>query len=290
MNTLADNTLSSPVIQCRITEDALEGIIIFSDFFFFVFKEYLRIEIAVNFTAEPFLPFLVDMSVVRAIHIADNWKEVCLQVPHSICGCEHFTLDRRRKMIWVTRVRANSFKDFISLGFAKSSLFEYRLARIPRPRIKIRMPSFVFTVAQIVQQGGTIDFFSSRSIFASQSLGLVGNPLGMITPHPLAHARCSRRVQLADFIQYYFVFPHLFIISEITRQSYSHQGHKDKRFENKTNASNFEAFPYLLLSLAGSMSCVGNPLLADFLLVGQKLEKLGFTYHQSKVLILHEVE
>lgn len=33
------------------------------------------------------------------------------------------------------------------------------------------------------------------------------------------------------------------------------------------------------------MSSVGNPLVADFVLVGQKLEKLGFVYYRDKVIL-----
>lgn len=64
------------------------------------------------------------------------------------------------------------------------------------------------------------------------------------------------------------------------------QGNKAKGFENKTNASKFEAFSYLLLSLAGSTSRVGNPLLMDFILIAQRLEKLGFIYSRGAVLVL----
>ena len=38
--------------------------------------------------------------------------------------------------------------------------------------------------------------------------------------------------------------------------------------------------------LAGSTGSVGNPLIADFILVGQRLEKLGFTYYKGKVTIV----
>jgi hypothetical protein len=35
--------------------------------------------------------------------------------------------------------------------------------------------------------------------------------------------------------------------------------------------------------MAGRESGAGNPFLADLVLVGQKLEQLGFTYFNSKV-------
>ena len=38
--------------------------------------------------------------------------------------------------------------------------------------------------------------------------------------------------------------------------------------------------------MAGYLSDAGNPLLADFILVGQKLEQLGFTYYKGKVIII----
>lgn len=70
--------------------------------------------------------------------------------------------------------------------------------------------------------------------------------------------------------------------------SSANQAYRPKGFENKTNASNFEAFLHLLLSLAGCASRAGNPLLADFVLVAQKLEKLGFIYHRNKVMIAEQ--
>lgn len=42
--------------------------------------------------------------------------------------------------------------------------------------------------------------------------------------------------------------------------------------------------------MAGSTSRVGNPFLSDFILIGQKLEKLGFTYYKSKVTVVDPVE
>ena len=42
--------------------------------------------------------------------------------------------------------------------------------------------------------------------------------------------------------------------------------------------------------LAGSTSRVGNPLFNDFLLVGWKLDKLGFIYNRGNVLILESQE
>ena len=38
--------------------------------------------------------------------------------------------------------------------------------------------------------------------------------------------------------------------------------------------------------LAGSTSRVGNPLFKDFIVVGRKLEKLGFTYYAGKVIVV----
>jgi hypothetical protein len=38
--------------------------------------------------------------------------------------------------------------------------------------------------------------------------------------------------------------------------------------------------------VAGDVSCVGNPFLADFILVGNKLEKLGFAYYKDEVTIV----
>jgi hypothetical protein len=42
----------------------------------------------------------------------------------------------------------------------------------------------------------------------------------------------------------------------------------------------------LLTFLAGDESLNWHPLLSDFILVGQKLEQLGFTYHQEGIAIL----
>lgn len=39
-------------------------------------------------------------------------------------------------------------------------------------------------------------------------------------------------------------------------------------------------------SMAGSTGHAGNPLLADFLLIGRKLEKLGFVYHRGGVILI----
>lgn len=46
----------------------------------------------------------------------------------------------------------------------------------------------------------------------------------------------------------------------------------------------------VIISMAGSTSRVGNPLLADFLVVGRKLEKLGFIYHRGKVILIEPEE
>lgn len=49
-----------------------------------------------------------------------------------------------------------------------------------------------------------------------------------------------------------------------------------KDVQNRTSSN-------LLLNLAGSTDRAGKPLLADFLLLGQKLEKLGFTFYKGRV-------
>lgn len=38
--------------------------------------------------------------------------------------------------------------------------------------------------------------------------------------------------------------------------------------------------------MAGSTGSAGNPLVADFILVGRKLEKLGFIYYAGRVTIV----
>lgn len=38
--------------------------------------------------------------------------------------------------------------------------------------------------------------------------------------------------------------------------------------------------------MAGSTGSVGNPLLADFVVVGRRLEKLGFIYSRGKVMTI----
>jgi hypothetical protein len=65
---------------------------------------------------------------------------------------------------------------------------------------------------------------------------------------------------------------------------------KAKGFENKTNASKFEASSYLLFILAGCESVTWRPLISDFILVGQKLENLGFVYGHGSVVIIEHVE
>jgi len=61
-------------------------------------------------------------------------------------------------------------------------------------------------------------------------------------------------------------------------------------FLKRSKTCKVEAFSYLLLGLAGSTSRVGNPLLTDFLMVGQKLEKLGFIYDRGNVIIVEPEE
>lgn len=38
--------------------------------------------------------------------------------------------------------------------------------------------------------------------------------------------------------------------------------------------------------MAGRESGAGNPLIMDFTLLGRRLEKLGFLYHRSGVIII----
>jgi hypothetical protein len=54
----------------------------------------------------------------------------------------------------------------------------------------------------------------------------------------------------------------------------------------KTYAPNFGAFLPLLFELAGDESAIWHTLFKDFILVAQKLEKLGFKYYNGKVVIL----
>jgi hypothetical protein len=42
--------------------------------------------------------------------------------------------------------------------------------------------------------------------------------------------------------------------------------------------------------MAGSESGAGNPLLADFMLIGRKLEQLGFTCSDGKVIVIEFYE
>ena len=42
--------------------------------------------------------------------------------------------------------------------------------------------------------------------------------------------------------------------------------------------------------MAGRESGAGNPLLADFILAGQRLEQLGFTYYKGAVLRIDTLE
>lgn len=53
---------------------------------------------------------------------------------------------------------------------------------------------------------------------------------------------------------------------------------------------NFADLHICNLNLAGYTSHVGNPLLSDFILIGQKLEKLGFTYYKGKVTVVDPLE
>ena len=38
--------------------------------------------------------------------------------------------------------------------------------------------------------------------------------------------------------------------------------------------------------MAGDESSAGNPLLVDFILIGRRLERLGFSYYKNRVVIL----
>lgn len=42
--------------------------------------------------------------------------------------------------------------------------------------------------------------------------------------------------------------------------------------------------------MAGRKSLTWHPLIHDFIIVGRKLEKLGFTYHRKGVLIVEPME
>lgn len=42
--------------------------------------------------------------------------------------------------------------------------------------------------------------------------------------------------------------------------------------------------------MAGGESGAVNPLFADFISIGRQLEKLGFTYHRSSVILLEPLE
>gem|GEM_PF-2024988 len=53
----------------------------------------------------------------------------------------------------------------------------------------------------------------------------------------------------------------------------------------KTNAPQNGAFLPLLTNLAGDESLNWHPLAADFILIGRRLEQLGFVYHNGMVII-----
>lgn len=130
-----------------------------------------------------------------------------------MCCCENFTFDRRREMSGMARMSADCLKNLISFGFAEPGFFEDRFACIPRPGIEICMATFIFAVAQVMQQSSAVCFLDACSVFVGQFFSLVGDPSGVITPHPFTHACCGRCVQLANFSQYYFVFFHLLMIA-----------------------------------------------------------------------------
>jgi len=45
-----------------------------------------------------------------------------------------------------------------------------------------------------------------------------------------------------------------------------------------------------ILTVAGYSSLSWHPLLSDFILLGQKLEQLGFTYYKGKVTVVDPAE
>ena len=59
---------------------------------------------------------------------------------------------------------------------------------------------------------------------------------------------------------------------------------RDKPYKEKDPAGDLLS----ITSLAGDESLKWHPLVADFLLVGQRLEKLGFIYHRGGVIILSD--
>jgi hypothetical protein len=58
----------------------------------------------------------------------------------------------------------------------------------------------------------------------------------------------------------------------------------------KTNAPQNGAFLPLLLNLAGDESDGWHPLVEDFIVLGKKLEKLGFVYHKGEVIVIEPTE
>ncbi len=58
----------------------------------------------------------------------------------------------------------------------------------------------------------------------------------------------------------------------------------------KTYAPKLGAFPPLLFELAGDEPTIWHTILEDFVLVAQKLEKLGFIYCNGEVIILEMEE
>ena len=50
------------------------------------------------------------------------------------------------------------------------------------------------------------------------------------------------------------------------------------------------ASSYLLTNLAGCESLNWHPLLSDFVLLGRKLERLGFTYYEGQVTVAELIE
>lgn len=58
----------------------------------------------------------------------------------------------------------------------------------------------------------------------------------------------------------------------------------------KTKITPNGVIPYPLLNLAGCESLNWHPFLSDFILVGHKLEQLGFTYFKGTVTVIDPSE
>jgi len=60
-------------------------------------------------------------------------------------------------------------------------------------------------------------------------------------------------------------------------------------FQIRTNAPKNRGILSLLSKLAGDESLNWHPLISDFVLIGQKLQELGFIYSQGRVIVLNEI-